>query len=371
MNQRGQPAERSYSLQSKAGELANALRRQIRYYLPGSRLPSHRELIEQFGVSLRVVRRALEMLETDGLIEARSRSGVRVLAQARLQPTARHLVVILPRRRAKEAWCQSILLGVDRQARHHRVDMEVIVCEANPCDVDWLERLDRKVPPSSGWAFVDTAPTEDVLATWRQEGRSVVLIDQPVASHQAHMVSSDGRGAAFTATERLLLLGHRHVAYVGIANSDISQLVSRFHGFQLAHQRHRVAIQESLILDTRREDLNLESLRRLIESSAPRPTAILTANQDIGCRTLAACEKLGVPVPGRLSVASCGMRRRELPAEWLDRLTRCDEGPPEELGHLAVEVLCGVHSSIGANLLLAPIQWQDHGSVEPPPPEPR
>ncbi len=367
MSKRNNPTGRPRSLQSRAEELANTVRRQIRHYLPGSHLPSHRELIQQFGVSLRVVRRALEMLEADGLVESRPRSGVRVLARARLQPVVRHVVVILPRRRAKEAWCQSILLGIDRQARHRGVDMEVILCEGFPCDPDWLEQLDRKVPPSSGWAFIDASPTEDVLATWRQEGRSVVLVDQPVATQQAHMVSSDGRGAAFAATERLLLLGHRHVAYIGIADSDINLLVSRFHGFQLAHQRHRLDVQGSLVLDTRKEDLRMESLRRLIESPVPRPTAILAANQDIGCRTLAACETLGLRVPEALSIASCGMHRRELPADVLDRLSRCDEGLPEELGHLAVEALCGVHSSIGANLLLAPTEWQDHGSIAPPP----
>jgi GntR family transcriptional repressor for pyruvate dehydrogenase complex len=47
---------------------------------PGARLPSERELGEQFGVSRTVVREAVKALAAKGLIEARSGSGLRVAA---------------------------------------------------------------------------------------------------------------------------------------------------------------------------------------------------------------------------------------------------------------------------------------------------
>lgn len=47
---------------------------------PGERLPSERELSEQFGVSRTVIREAVRALATKGIVEVRSGSGVRVAA---------------------------------------------------------------------------------------------------------------------------------------------------------------------------------------------------------------------------------------------------------------------------------------------------
>src|SRR4028118_179934 len=45
---------------------------------PGSKIPSGRELGEQFGVSRTVIREAIRHLAAKGILEARSGSGVRV-----------------------------------------------------------------------------------------------------------------------------------------------------------------------------------------------------------------------------------------------------------------------------------------------------
>jgi GntR family transcriptional repressor for pyruvate dehydrogenase complex len=51
-----------------------------RHLRPGDRLPSERELGEQFGVSRTVIREAVRALVAKGLIEVRSGSGLRVAA---------------------------------------------------------------------------------------------------------------------------------------------------------------------------------------------------------------------------------------------------------------------------------------------------
>lgn len=51
-----------------------------RGYRPGDRLPSERELSDQFGVSRTVVREAVKALAAKGLIEVKSGSGLRVAA---------------------------------------------------------------------------------------------------------------------------------------------------------------------------------------------------------------------------------------------------------------------------------------------------
>src|SRR5262245_60536471 len=57
--------------------LNTILTRQLK---PGERLPSERELGEQFGVSRTVVREAVRVLAAKGLIDVRSGRGLRVAA---------------------------------------------------------------------------------------------------------------------------------------------------------------------------------------------------------------------------------------------------------------------------------------------------
>jgi DNA-binding FadR family transcriptional regulator len=62
--------------------VADALRAAIlvQNLAPGTQLPTERELTEQFGVSRTVVREAIRILVTEGIVEVRSGSGHRVAA---------------------------------------------------------------------------------------------------------------------------------------------------------------------------------------------------------------------------------------------------------------------------------------------------
>jgi GntR family transcriptional regulator, hexuronate regulon transcriptional repressor len=62
--------------QQVAGSIADAIGRGV--YAPGARLPSERELAEEFGVSRPTVREAMLALELRGMVEARHGSGVYV-----------------------------------------------------------------------------------------------------------------------------------------------------------------------------------------------------------------------------------------------------------------------------------------------------
>lgn len=76
-----EPVARQPRLSDKvAGMLLEAIA--TRGLAPGDRLPSERELGEQFGVSRTVIREAIRALAAKGVIEARSGSGLRI-AQVR------------------------------------------------------------------------------------------------------------------------------------------------------------------------------------------------------------------------------------------------------------------------------------------------
>jgi DNA-binding transcriptional regulator YhcF (GntR family) len=74
----------------------------------GDRLPSYREVSDETGVDLRAVARAYSVLEAEGLVEVRGRSGVFLAEQKRvggrlLAETARWLVAV-----GREAWTRRL-----------------------------------------------------------------------------------------------------------------------------------------------------------------------------------------------------------------------------------------------------------------------
>ena len=70
--------------------IARALEQAIEVgrYKPGNRLPSERELSEEFGVSRPVVREAIIVLELQGLVRRRQGAGVYVAAQTPANPAS-------------------------------------------------------------------------------------------------------------------------------------------------------------------------------------------------------------------------------------------------------------------------------------------
>lgn len=74
----------------------------------GTRLPSYREVADETGTDLRAVARAYAVLEAEGLVEVRGRSGVFLAEQTRiggrlLAETARWLVAV-----GREAWMRRV-----------------------------------------------------------------------------------------------------------------------------------------------------------------------------------------------------------------------------------------------------------------------
>jgi DNA-binding LacI/PurR family transcriptional regulator len=359
---------RGRSLQTQAEWLADVLRRRLRHYLPASTLPPRSQLSRQFRVSPRVVRRAVELLVQERLVEIHARRGVWVCQQPPQGSAIRVIVAVTLQKELADPVVQQILLGADRHSSHWQLKFQVQTCPGLDCDSGTLEDLASRLP-AAGWMFVSARPASDLLLAWRMEGRSVVLVDQSELSSLAHTVNGDDHGAAFAVTERLILMGHRRIAYVGRVHLSEGEEINRIHGFRLAHRRHGLAVDASIIHDSRGSDIPVNEICDQFVRRRAGATAVVGSDQLYGCELLLACRRQSVSVPGDLSVTCCGLQRRGLDKKALSRLSRMDEGSPEELGRLAVEVLRHVHSATRSNLILPDARWIECGSTGPPAPE--
>jgi LacI family transcriptional regulator len=105
------------------------------------------------------------------------------------------------------------------------------------------------------------------------------------------------------ATEHLISLGHTRIALVGgVPSSDLGR--RREQGYALALHEAGLRRRESLV---RRLGYSPEMAAVAIESlvdAAPRPTGVVVANVNGAIGALTALRRLGVDVPGDMSVVA-------------------------------------------------------------------
>ena len=360
------------SVETRALWLANILRRCVVTYIPGSRLPGEGELAKRFRVSLRVARRATEILASEGLVAAGRGKGSITLREPTDPPTVRRVVAIVPSaQQIAVPQTQAILLGMHDECTHRGRSFTVVRSES--VDLERTDCLAGLTPAGSslmdvGWVFVRVAPPRPVLAAWQTWRLALVMVDADIRQ-PASVVTSDGQRAVGLAVERAFLLGHRRLAFVGNTHDDAdAPSKARWEGFQLACRRCGLPLDEQLawpIPATSPHDSHRFLSIRL--PAEPRPTAVIAADLQLACDVLTVCGQIHLTVPSRLSVFSVGLDRRDLPADLLNRLTRVSEGRGEQLGLMAAETLLDPHPSGAPLRLLTDCEWIDGQSDGPAP----
>ncbi|MCG3178222.1 MAG: HTH-type transcriptional repressor PurR [Phycisphaerae bacterium] len=328
---------------SRLDHVVTELRRRLMHYLPGSRLPGYRQLAGLTHATEQTVKSALAQLAGEGIVALHERQGTIVLQQPRRMPISR--IRVLNTHTPKELFSETVLAGVSKRCDRYGLKMAV---DREPGDLnapETLRRLAGEDPQLAGWVLVLLEPLPDAtLLAWQAKGIPFVVVDDFPGVAQVNLVGRDMRRAIYEATDKLLELGHRRVALVGLHAETHRQSQQRLAGFQLAHEHHGLQVDPSLMVygNPSKRLPSRQDLQRLL-ARPDRPTALVGVDQPIGCTIIAACRQAGLNVPGQVSVISAGLRPR-LEPDLLNQLTRFDEGSPERLGELAVDILADHHN---------------------------
>ena len=308
--------------------------------------PTMAEVAAHAGVSQGSVSKALGGRR--GLSDETRERVLAAAAELGYRPTARDAAPVALRRRALaivfDLPASPYILGV----------MQGVLAAAASAEIDLLVRT---APPLAertrrgravAWAASQrtagvigivavTLSSPDALLDAAAEARIPFVMVDPIDTRSRRMVSigSSNWAAARDATQHLLSLGHRRIAWIGgPETSDAAR--DRFLGYQAALSIAGIPFDD----DTIREGLftvesGIRHARDLLGGPFP-PTAIMCANDDIAVGTLQAAYDLGVRVPDQLSVT--GFDDTPQAAWTIPRLTSVHQ-PLEEMGRMAVDQL--------------------------------
>ncbi len=216
---------------------------------PGTQLPPETVIGATFGVSRGTVRQALKALTEAHLIERAPGRGTFVKDSPALpgasRPAAgegRHIGAILPYGDGHEVFFTDIMRGV-RAACLSR-DYGVGFGYSHESGAQERYEVERLVQAGCAGLVVFAHTPETTVPLLEQLPTPFVLVDRRHRDIETDFVGVDNVGGAYRATEHLILLGHRRVAFVhynaGVDTLSVSSVWERWQGYRKALSDYRV-----------------------------------------------------------------------------------------------------------------------------------
>jgi LacI family transcriptional regulator len=177
-----------------------------------------------------------------------------------------------------------------------------------------------------------TGAEQETLASL---GLPWLLVNRRGRSTSRYVVLDDA-GAAVTAVEHLLELGHRRIAHVGgLSGADTAR--RRRDGYRKALRQHGIDPEPDLMVTADYTPQGgAEATKALLAARRRRPTAIFVANVASAIGVLTAVRQAGLSVPDDISVVAV----HDLPlAEYLVPALTTVRMPLRRLGARAAELL--------------------------------
>ncbi|WP_294505056.1 GntR family transcriptional regulator [uncultured Victivallis sp.] len=302
-----------------------------RKLVPGIALPGENSLSETYRVSRPTLRRALQLLATEGYLECRAGIGWSILTHDPKPQPERDRELVIGVDVVSDDWgafyYEPFLRGMRRSAGNRRCRLQLIQFDSEngirPGPVDAL-------------ALVKAQPADFQTLAGINETTPVVLLNRMPPQPDLSYFSADYRVESKRVVEYLLQIGHRRIAV--ISNSKLSEssraqfdvCAQRIDGWRDAFRDEELEPPEELNC----RDHSIGGIERFLREQ--RPTAVFAT---IGCcvmPTLLAAERAQMRIPGELSLFSFDdMGAATLP----DVPISCVKMPLETMGELAVDFL--------------------------------
>ncbi|MEO8737015.1 MAG: LacI family DNA-binding transcriptional regulator [Edaphobacter sp.] len=213
-------------------------------------------------------------------------------------------------------------------------------------------------------------PTLQGFYSLHQRITPLVLIDRPFPQLRANFVGTDDCAGGKLATEHLIQLGRKRLAYIG--SPDLSPAADRFRGFRNALRDHDIELRQDFIIASTRADeaadqSGYEMMQMLLKRRS-YPNGVFCHNDVIAIGAMKATLDAGLSIPK--DIAFVGFDNVRYSKYLQIPLTSVDQSTgklAEAAAHLALDlVACNVEEP--RNILLAPTLFVRQSSVGQLPP---
>lgn len=150
-----------------------------------------------------------------------------------------------------------------------------------------------------------TAQSEEMENLLPEIQIPTVLVNRTFSSYKGDTVFLDNFQAGYMVTKHLIELGHPSIAFIS-GHMSSSASLQRYQGYLQALKVYQLPFEEATQLFI--GDLKLETGYHIAEEYLERlnslPSAVVVSNDYMAIGFIDCCRERGVPIPGRISVAS-------------------------------------------------------------------
>ncbi len=303
--------------QSRHAFVTDGLRRRLvdGSLAPGMRLPTLRELAEEFKVSTNTVRVAIRALEREGSLYHVQAVGAFVSpGYPGLRPSApRKTTIALATLDIAGSLEMGIARGVERACQERGWHLQILDAQ---CDSRVETRNLARLGDSGlrGAIIVPTCDHENTEALFKLKlaNYPMVLVDREIPGLKVEVVHSNHEQGARLATEYLVSRGHRQVLMI-TEKADISSITDRVRGYEHVLESHGLGpARRSIVwIDPRAASRGFREGQRYLGAyeaawpvlRAAKPPVAFFAHNDYSAWGVAeACRELGLRIPEDVSV---------------------------------------------------------------------
>ncbi|MHB1158399.1 MAG: GntR family transcriptional regulator [Phycisphaerales bacterium] len=275
---------------------------------PGQKLPSIRKMSDRCGVSIGIVKQAVNTLTVEGYLRSHAGRGIYVA-----DPLARrkNLALVLPA--INTDLILRLIQGVKRALAQDSVQLVVQAADFDFAhEADLLLQLDRH---SIAGALIYPPPLNSFIAPLRElqkRGIPFVLVDTAFDDLACWAVAADRRQMGRLAMQHLLDNGHRHIGVIDASSDAMTMRLMREGIDEVLRSRglnwHAMPRAVTDAMDLRPGEPWENSRRVAIELLAAHPeiTALIGMNHNLSIGGYMAARQLGRRVPDDLSVVVMG-----------------------------------------------------------------
>lgn len=302
-----EPKMRSSKLRFQYQQIAEEIEARIvrGEYLVNARLPSERQLSEEFGVQRNTVRQALNLLEEDGHISIKGRNGSFILPPVS-GGVAGSILVNLNYGSGPNgtALYEGISCGAEA------VGFTIGRIDTDPRSDSMMNRIpdpDELPPDTAGIILWPHHPADFDRLRRLNDAVPVVLVDHRVAGCSLDCVRFDDVVGGKAVTRHLLDKGHRRIAFL-TDEVFVDSVQSRWCGYVLAHEEAGVKCDPRLGLVYHFIDQKIlwTTLKDLLSDPETRPTAVVCSNDLVAFTLLRLLSVEGLRVPTDIAVTGYG-----------------------------------------------------------------
>ena len=297
----------------KYKSLADRILEEIRQqeWKAGRRLPTEAELSQRFGVSRQTVRRALQLLAEEGVVQSRQGSGTYATGLARASQTRQVAVIssflddyIFPTilHDAQSVFAaegySTLIFATENQISREREILQQLL--AQPVGGILVEGSKTALPN----------PNSDLYQQLRGTGVPMVFLHRAYAELPGiPCVSDDNYGGGYKLAQYLIDKGHRRIG--GIFKSDDVQGPQRYHGSVSAIRDQGLMISDRRFCwyDTQDRLEMMEQqggalLRRFLTERLDDVSAVICYNDEVAFHLIRELLAMGRRVPEDMAVVS-------------------------------------------------------------------